>query len=50
MPAMFAESTVPSGPIGDEAANLIALLLLEAAEDAGEQQAGGSGQGGGGNG
>ncbi len=33
MPAMFRESPIPTGPIGEFAANLIAILLLETVDE-----------------
>jgi hypothetical protein len=39
LPELFAESPVPAGPITDQAAEMIAWLLLEATKGDGEQAA-----------
>ncbi|MFZ1936394.1 MAG: hypothetical protein WCB27_15620 [Thermoguttaceae bacterium] len=38
LPEVFAETPIPAGPISDEAAEAIARLLWDAAEDDSEHQ------------
>ena len=46
LPELFAETEIPTGPISEAAADLIARILWDAAEGNEEQQASGKGQGG----